>query len=96
MIYAAGGALLVAAQRAGDVRTDADIDDALRLLCGVAMMQLLRCRGRAGRGDGSPHQSVVWVTRDGDDVPFSVAVGSRKERNLRRNPRVSVLLSPPV
>ena len=45
--------------------------------------------------DGSPHQSVVWVTRDGDDVLFAVAVGSRKERNLRRNPRVSVLVSPP-
>jgi PPOX class probable F420-dependent enzyme len=45
--------------------------------------------------DGSPHQSVVWVTRDGDDVLFAVAVGSRKERNLRRDPRVSVLLTPP-
>ncbi|WP_142056705.1 TIGR03618 family F420-dependent PPOX class oxidoreductase [Pseudonocardia kunmingensis] len=45
--------------------------------------------------DGSPHQSVVWVTRDGDDVLFAVAVGSRKGRNLRRDPRVSVLLTPP-
>ncbi|HTF53966.1 MAG TPA: TIGR03618 family F420-dependent PPOX class oxidoreductase [Pseudonocardia sp.] len=45
--------------------------------------------------DGSPHQSVVWVARDGDDVLFVVAVGSRKERNLRRDPRVSVLVSPP-
>ncbi|MHA6627308.1 TIGR03618 family F420-dependent PPOX class oxidoreductase [Pseudonocardia sichuanensis] len=45
--------------------------------------------------DGSPHQSVVWVTREGDDVLFAVAVGSRKERNLRRDPRVSVLLTPP-
>ncbi|AKS31543.1 TIGR03618 family F420-dependent PPOX class oxidoreductase [Mycolicibacterium goodii] len=45
--------------------------------------------------DGGPHQSVVWVGRDGDDVLFAVATGSRKERNLRRDPRVSVLLSPP-
>ncbi|MBF6171875.1 TIGR03618 family F420-dependent PPOX class oxidoreductase [Nocardia blacklockiae] len=45
--------------------------------------------------DGGPHQSVVWVLRDGDDVLFAVAAGSRKERNLRRDPRVSVLLSPP-
>lgn len=35
------------------------------------------------------------MTRDGDDVLFVVAVGSRKERNLRRNPEVSVLVSPP-
>ncbi|WP_280378618.1 TIGR03618 family F420-dependent PPOX class oxidoreductase [Nocardia wallacei] len=45
--------------------------------------------------DGGPHQSVVWVLRDGDDVLFAVAAGSRKERNLRRDPRVSVLLNPP-
>ncbi|GAA1948212.1 TIGR03618 family F420-dependent PPOX class oxidoreductase [Amycolatopsis minnesotensis] len=44
--------------------------------------------------DGRPHQSVVWVDRDGDDVLFFVAEGSRKERNLRRDPRVSVLVSP--
>lgn len=45
--------------------------------------------------DGRPQQSVLWVTRDGDDVLFAVAAGSRKARNLRRDPRVSVLLSPP-
>lgn len=45
--------------------------------------------------DGGPHQSVVWVARDGDDVLFAIATGSRKERNIRRDPRVSVLLSPP-
>lgn len=45
--------------------------------------------------DGTPHQTVVWVARDGDDVLFSVAAGSRKERNLRRDPRVSVLVNPP-
>ncbi|MFB9909284.1 TIGR03618 family F420-dependent PPOX class oxidoreductase [Allokutzneria oryzae] len=43
---------------------------------------------------GEPHQSVVWVKRDGDDVLFMIAVGSRKERNLRRDPRVNVLVSP--
>jgi len=45
--------------------------------------------------DGSPQQSVVWVGRDGDDVLFMVGIGSRKERNLRRDPRVSVLVCPP-
>jgi PPOX class probable F420-dependent enzyme len=45
--------------------------------------------------DGTPQQSVVWVERDGDDVLFMVGIGSRKERNLRRDPRASVLVCPP-
>ncbi|MER7015072.1 PPOX class F420-dependent oxidoreductase [Saccharopolyspora sp. NPDC000359] len=43
--------------------------------------------------DGSPQQTVVWVAREGEDVLFMCAVGSRKERNLRRNPRITVLVS---
>jgi PPOX class probable F420-dependent enzyme len=45
--------------------------------------------------DGTPQQSVVWVERDGDDVLFMVGIGSRKERNLRRDPRASLLVCPP-
>lgn len=45
--------------------------------------------------DGTAQQSVVWVTRDGDDILFMIGAGSRKERNLRRDPRVSLLVSPP-
>jgi PPOX class probable F420-dependent enzyme len=44
---------------------------------------------------GAPHQSVVWIDRDGEDVLFSVAAGSAKARNIRRDPRVSILVSPP-
>ncbi|AOS62156.1 PPOX class F420-dependent oxidoreductase [Actinoalloteichus hymeniacidonis] len=44
--------------------------------------------------DGSPQQSVVWLAADGDDLRFFIAVGSRKERNLRRDPRIGVLISP--
>ncbi|WP_327269135.1 PPOX class F420-dependent oxidoreductase [Streptomyces sp. NBC_01218] len=44
--------------------------------------------------DGSPQVSPVWVTRDGDDVLISTTVGRRKEKNLRRDPRVTVLLQP--
>ncbi len=40
--------------------------------------------------DGSPQTSVVWVGRDGDDLLISTAAGRRKERNLRRDPRVSL------
>ncbi|MEU6663083.1 PPOX class F420-dependent oxidoreductase [Streptomyces sp. NPDC046821] len=42
--------------------------------------------------DGSPQVSPVWVKRDGDDVLISTTVGRRKEKNLRRDPRVTVLL----
>lgn len=44
--------------------------------------------------DGSPQVSPVWVKRDGDDILISTAVGRRKEENLRRDPRVTVLLQP--
>ncbi|MFC7309442.1 PPOX class F420-dependent oxidoreductase [Streptomyces monticola] len=44
--------------------------------------------------DGSPQVSPVWVKRDGDDVLFSTTVGRRKEKNLRRDPRVSVVVQP--
>ncbi|MFI6350097.1 PPOX class F420-dependent oxidoreductase [Streptomyces sp. NPDC050560] len=44
--------------------------------------------------DGTPHLAVVWIARDGDDLVFATAAGSRKERDLRRDPRVTVLLNP--
>ncbi|WP_327189781.1 PPOX class F420-dependent oxidoreductase [Streptomyces xinghaiensis] len=45
--------------------------------------------------DGSPQVSVVWVKRDGDDVLISTTVGRRKEKNLRRDPRISVVVTDP-
>ncbi|MFI9777712.1 PPOX class F420-dependent oxidoreductase [Streptomyces sp. NBC_01003] len=44
--------------------------------------------------DGSPQVSPVWVKRDGDDVLFSTTVDRRKEKNLRRDPRVTVVVQP--
>jgi len=40
--------------------------------------------------DGSPHTSVMWVGRDGNDLLFSTVEGRVKHRNMRRDPRVSV------
>jgi PPOX class probable F420-dependent enzyme len=40
--------------------------------------------------DGSPHTSVMWIGRDGDDLLMSTVEGRRKHRNMRRDPRVSV------
>ncbi|WNV81909.1 PPOX class F420-dependent oxidoreductase [Umezawaea sp. Da 62-37] len=40
--------------------------------------------------DGSPQTSVVWIKRDGDDLLMSTVEGRKKDKNLRRDPRVSV------
>lgn len=40
--------------------------------------------------DGSPHSSVVWMTREGDTILFSSLARRRKIRNLVRDPRISV------
>ncbi|GAA3379409.1 hypothetical protein GCM10020367_62820 [Streptomyces sannanensis] len=45
--------------------------------------------------DGSIQQSIVWITRDGNDLLFSTTIGRRKEQNLRRDPRVNILINPP-
>ncbi|MCE0445716.1 PPOX class F420-dependent oxidoreductase [Streptomyces tricolor] len=45
--------------------------------------------------DGSPQMSPVWVKRDGDELLFSTTVGRRKEQNLRRDPRVTVVVMDP-
>ncbi|MEX2984720.1 PPOX class F420-dependent oxidoreductase [Streptomyces sp. C36] len=45
--------------------------------------------------DGSPQLSVTWIKRDGDDLLISTTVGRRKERNLRRDPRATIMINPP-
>ena len=40
--------------------------------------------------DGSVQTSVVWAKRDGDAVVFSTLRGRLKERNLSRDPRISL------
>lgn len=44
--------------------------------------------------DGSPQVSPVWVKRDGDDLLISTTVDRRKTLNIRRDPRVSVVVQP--
>ncbi|MFC6062844.1 PPOX class F420-dependent oxidoreductase [Streptomyces ochraceiscleroticus] len=45
--------------------------------------------------DGSPQVSPVWVKRDGDDLLFSTTEERRKAANLRRDPRVTVVVQAP-
>ena len=44
--------------------------------------------------DGSPHVSPVWVDVEGDLVLVNTAKGRLKEKNIRRDPRVAVSISP--
>ncbi|MCO5996591.1 PPOX class F420-dependent oxidoreductase [Actinoallomurus rhizosphaericola] len=44
--------------------------------------------------DGAPHSVPVWVGTEGDHVAILTGPGSRKARNLRRDPRVALSLTP--
>ncbi len=41
---------------------------------------------------GSPHLTVMWYLLDGDEIVFNTAAGRRKEGNLERDQRVSLLV----
>ncbi len=40
--------------------------------------------------DGGPHSVPVWVGLEGDRIAFLTSPGSRKARNLDRDPRVAI------
>ncbi|SBW18161.1 TIGR03618 family F420-dependent PPOX class oxidoreductase [Protofrankia symbiont of Coriaria ruscifolia] len=42
--------------------------------------------------DGAPQASLVWMAFDGGDLVFGVEEHRRKVRNLRRDPRVTVVV----
>ena len=39
---------------------------------------------------GYPQSTLVWCSYDGEHVLLNTGIGYQKERNMRRNPRVSV------
>jgi PPOX class probable F420-dependent enzyme len=41
---------------------------------------------------GAPHLTVMWYLLDGDEIVFNTKAGRRKESNLDRDPRVSLLV----
>jgi PPOX class probable F420-dependent enzyme len=47
------------------------------------------------RDDGSPHSTIVWVDTDTGEISFNTATGRAKEKHLRRDPRVSLLVVDP-
>lgn len=44
--------------------------------------------------DGSPHQTQVWIDTDGTHLLVNTVEGYQKLVNMRRDPRVSVLVRP--
>ena len=44
--------------------------------------------------DGSPHTVPLWIGTRGEQIVFLTGPGSRKARNLRRDPRVALSLAP--
>jgi PPOX class probable F420-dependent enzyme len=44
--------------------------------------------------DGAPHSVPVWVDPEGDRIAVITGPDSRKARNLRRDPRVALSLTP--
>jgi PPOX class probable F420-dependent enzyme len=45
--------------------------------------------------DGSPQVTPVWVDYDGKHVRFNSALGRVKDKNIRRDPRVSLAIQDP-
>src|SRR6267378_2796946 len=46
--------------------------------------------------DGSPQVTPVWVDYDGEFVRFNSAKGRVKDKNVRRDPRISISLQDPA
>ena len=42
--------------------------------------------------DGAPHSVPVWIHFDGERISFFTQTGSRKARNIERDPRVALSL----
>jgi PPOX class probable F420-dependent enzyme len=45
--------------------------------------------------DGYPQTSIVWCDVDGDVIRVNTMLGFAKERNMRRDPRVTILCFDP-
>lgn len=43
--------------------------------------------------DGSPQATVVWYIRDGDDLVFTTEVEAAKAKNMRRDPRIAMVIT---
>lgn len=46
--------------------------------------------------DGGPHSVPVWIGFEGDRLAFFSIAGSRKDENIRRDPRVALSITDPA
>lgn len=68
------------------------IPDDLRPLLESTALALVSTLGP----DGAPQTTPIWFLFDGDHVRFSLVEGRQKLRNLRRDPRLSVVVVDPA
>lgn len=40
--------------------------------------------------DGSPHATIVWIDHNAENLIVNTSIGRRKEKNMRRDPRVAI------
>jgi PPOX class probable F420-dependent enzyme len=45
--------------------------------------------------NGAPHSVPTWISTHGDHIAILTGPGSRKARNLRRDPRIAISLTTP-
>jgi len=64
-------------------------DDLRRVLGGTPIAHLATVLP-----DGAPHSVPVWIGTHGDHIAILTGPDSRKARNLRRDPRVALSLTP--
>lgn len=64
------------------------LDDTVRTLIDHPHAAVLA----TANADGRPQSSVIFVDYDGDTLLFSTIEGRLKTRNMRRDPRVSLLV----
>ncbi|MFC0037707.1 PPOX class F420-dependent oxidoreductase [Actinomadura rayongensis] len=64
--------------------------DVRRILDGTALAHLATVLP-----DGAPHSIPLWIGTHGDHIVILTGPQSQKARNLRRDPRVALSLTPP-
>ena len=76
-----------------------DLQDAETVAIPRAFLDLAECPPVAAlttvMPDGSPQTSVVWCDFDGTFIRVNTMRGFRKEKNMRANPRVTLLCFDP-
>jgi PPOX class probable F420-dependent enzyme len=45
--------------------------------------------------DGAPQSSIIWVDYDGEDIVVNTTLERQKGRNMRANPKVTILVIDP-